>query len=602
MEDFISTQPMGGAARVAASVATVLAGLVLVGTATVDTVHPSVPVALLGEEARQMRDKSRVARFGDGTLAQNYELQLRLRSRTRQTLAPYWSVALMNAFRSVPEEVTLGDDGWLFLRRRVLPPQATRARSLRVFAIASTAIQRRLAQLGSELVVMPVPRKVVACAERTRSGLATDPSYDTELLTALDERGVPTLDVMQVMGELPPEERYLRQDTHWAYPAVRALARTIAQAYPQLVKGSHAVELEEHATDAGAGLLQHAAIGAYHPAAKWIRRDASTRAIVQPRAIRDALASGPTDVDVAVVGSSFTKNYQLAESVAFEIGALVYPGGVVGRPFAGSLASFAKHFRGLPFPSHVLFETPVHQAFQLGLSAPGSNETLCDFFRATSEAPVEAVPDELLAPPRITSGQPMGVRVAFPAGILLSSGDGVLQLRLTISTTRVAQWQLRGQGTRQSWTQAPGERTVLLPVLHEHGSVSQPVTLAAMNAGAGEADISVDVMVDATMETGSEVELELASEGEYSANELGTSVDRFDSAVVTWSGQPKAVAIVLRGTTPNGEVRRIQARFRSPKSRLAVLSLSPLAGGLLDKVRVLTEASDVSVRIAPAAR
>ncbi|MEM8710391.1 MAG: hypothetical protein AAGG01_05530 [Planctomycetota bacterium] len=602
MEDLIETDPGGGLPRFAASVATALVLLTLAGTATIDAVFPSVPVPLLGAEAEDMKRLISTASFGDGSLARNHELNLRLRSRTRQAVAPFWSVLLMKVFRCVPEEVALGDDGWLFLRRRVLPPQATRARSLRVHAAASAAIQRRLGQLGSEVVMMPIPRKVVACSERLRKGLQTDRTFDQELMDALSARGVETLSVIDVMATLSPEERYLRQDTHWAYPTVRALARRIAEASPDLVTKNLTIKLDEHPTVARAGLLQHAAVGAYHQAASWLRRDASARVVVQPRATRTALEEGPVDVDVAVVGTSFTKNYQLAECVAFELGQLVYPGGVVGQPFAGSLANFAKRFRGLPFPRRVFFETPVHQAFQLGRGDPKSSHSLCDFFRATSESPVQPVPLASLSPPRLSGGQSKGARVTFPAGALLSSGDGILQLRLKVDTAEEAHWQLRGQGTRQVWTQAAGERTILLPVLHEHDSSSYPVTLAAMNDGAGRALIEVEVMVDAKLDAGTRVPLELTADSDHRASGLRQTVGRSDSAIVTWSGQPKVVAIVLRGTTPDGEERRIRARFSAPKSRLAALSLAPLRGGILEDVRVLTEASTVSALIAPAAR
>ena len=66
--------------------------------------------------------------LGDGSRARLIEYDLRLRSRVRRTVGPYYALALYRSLDETGQRVLAGKEGWLFLRGRAMLPEVTQRR------------------------------------------------------------------------------------------------------------------------------------------------------------------------------------------------------------------------------------------------------------------------------------------------------------------------------------------------------------------------------------------------------------------------------------------------------------------------------------------
>ncbi|QDV08530.1 hypothetical protein Poly30_40780 [Planctomycetes bacterium Poly30] len=589
---------MGPGVRKISLALLLLGALVILGTTAMDTLFPAPVVKPIGQEARDLMQAKLQQNPWDGSLASGWETHLKARSRVRRSLAPFWSAFVMKVLNTVPADLVAGQDGWLFLRDRIQPPAATRDRGIRLMGQTGAAIQRRLARMGSAVTFIPVPRKAVACAEKLPRGMKSDPEYDAGIVQALRERGVTLLDVTRAWEDVPAEGRYLRRDTHWAFGGEKALARSIAETYPELVTHETKLWLQEAPTAAPALLLDFAAIQRDHPAVDWINGDVSIRPYLRPREVLKRMKKLPTDVDVAVVGSSFTRNFAFAELVAVALGRVVYPGGIAGTPFGGSLAYFAGKFSGRRFPSRVLYEFPIHQAFQIGAGSHSAQQSLAAFFTGTTEAGTLPLPVDLLGPFTFAEKPRRGGKVLFPEGTLLSSGDGVLQLRIKTWGDDSTEWQLRSTGALQYWVLGPGEHEVLLPVIQSLPDGSEVGIVAAQGA-APTATVTVTVEVDADLEHAVEIPLEPSGDHGLQGASEAVSVGLHDVVTIQWTGSPEEIDVLIRGVTPDGVEREVRATFREPVSKICVLSLTPFEAGEITAVEVQGAIGEVRAFLAP---
>ncbi len=590
--------PMGKGTRSVAVGLLLLSSLAIVATIAVDVAFPAPIKNPVGQEARDLRLAERSRSLWDGSAANWAETQLKTRSRVRRSLAPFWSAFLMDHLGTVPRDLVAGEDGWLFLRDRVVPPVSTRARAIHLTGLTSAAMDRRLARLGSELIFMPIPRKAVAVEEKLPRGMKGDVGYEIGLQKALERRGLTAVDVAAIMAKLPAEERYFRRDSHWTFTAANALAITIAQTFPELATREVNIKLREKSIPASAHLLTFAAIDRDHPAADWINQDVVSRPVIKTAKVLALLKKRPVDVDVAVVGSSFTRNYYFAELVAASLGRLVYPGGIAATPFGGSLAYFAGAFKKVDFPKHVLYEFPVHQIFGMGTSNRGVVNSLTAFFVATSQAGTMPLPADLLGPPTVPEIKGKGVKVLFPMGTLLSTGDGVLQLRIKSSCDASSDWKMRSSDMGQAWVLGEGEHDTLLPVIQTHVN-GHALSLEGFGKGKTKPEFEFEVVVDADLNRS--VEVPLSSDGGSSLKGApsAASVGAHDVATVQWAGTPDSVDVLIRGVTPDGEEREVHGDFGKPVSRICVMSLTPFEGGTVTSIEVLGATEGVRAFIAP---
>ncbi len=583
--------------RTLATIVLVLSGLVLVGTAVVDCFFPKEIGRPVGQEARDIAEAKRNRRLRDGSLAKGFETRLRLRSRVRQSLAPYWSAVLLKTFNVVPSDLIAGKEGWLFLRDRVISLKSTRRKAVVFTGGSLAAIHRRLGIFGSELIIMPVPRKSVACASMLPDGLNPHPEFERDLVQELRARGLFTIDAEEAWEGLPPHDRYLRMDSHWANQGIKSLADAVAEIRPELVTGELELSLRERAIREPARLLSFAAIPSDHPVYRWVIGGESHSLSFKQKGADNAMKDPSSNHDVAIVGSSFTKNFSFARILAVRFGRPVYPGGLQATPFAGSLAGFATKFSGIPYPEYILYEFPTHQGIQLGAGNGSVRRSLGSFFSATSDAAIIPVPVELLRAANVAKKLGRGSKLAFASGVLLSTGDGVLQLRIRVAADAKSKWELRSTGPALAWTSGSGVEDVVIPIIQTEAT-GQPVRLVDLE-GIGEgAVVEVEVVTDVDLSNAVELPLDDAGPNAYVSAAHRDLSGPNGAAVVQWEGRPQAIRIVIAGVDAEGNTKRIEAAFAKPQSQVALLSLTPLGLGSVDSIRIEGDMGSPKVSLA----
>ncbi len=155
--------------------------------------------------------------------------------------------AMASRLAGDPPVVVAGRDGWLFLRgelRHVSVGEfwgdaaAKVSRASRPDAAdplpAIVDFKRQLDALGVELIMMPVPPKVVVYPDMLDEGLSPTPRGDAALQLfygQLREQGVTVLDITEALLALREREpAYCRTDTHWSGTACVEAAKLVAAA------------------------------------------------------------------------------------------------------------------------------------------------------------------------------------------------------------------------------------------------------------------------------------------------------------------------------------------------------------------------------------
>lgn len=136
--------------------------------------------------------------------------------------------------------VTVGRDAWLFTDEEMQP--ATPALIDEATA-GIAAVDRRLAALGADLVVVPVPAKIDIYRDRgpRAAGAAMQGQYEA-FREALSAKGVETVDTRPALAEARGDAPlYLTSDTHWTPRGARHVADRVAQS-GLIAKGDTAFE------------------------------------------------------------------------------------------------------------------------------------------------------------------------------------------------------------------------------------------------------------------------------------------------------------------------------------------------------------------------
>lgn len=122
--------------------------------------------------------------------------------------------------------VVTGRDGWLYTAEEVRPPPIALAMPLNRIA----EVRDRLAAVGAQLVIVPVPGKldvqVAHTDPETAAGIVQ--LYD-RFLAGLSLRGVAALDTRSILSaEAAERPAFFRTDTHWTPAGAEAVARGLA--------------------------------------------------------------------------------------------------------------------------------------------------------------------------------------------------------------------------------------------------------------------------------------------------------------------------------------------------------------------------------------
>ena len=340
---------------------------VVVGTGIVDGFFPLPAPKVIGKEKQVIEKRRESARFADGSLARLIEYDLRTRSRVRSVALPYYTALLYQYLREAETTAVLGREGWIFLRDRIDVDAGDEERRVILSARILRAVARRLRQAGSELIVLPIPRKSVVYREMLPRGEDPRPHLYGELLRELSENGVRAVDLMTPYRARRKEVLFRKVDSHWnslgMTIAAEALAKEMGASLPPDRRTNEVKSLGLQ-RDPG-DLLRLIGITKGSRAAALIDWPEYPRLRLFDRKGKLLPPSTNPSLPVAAAasGTSFTHNSFFPDFVRNATGQRIWFGAwpAIGpvEPFRRTLHSF----RGHPLPKTLIWEVPAHNLF-----------------------------------------------------------------------------------------------------------------------------------------------------------------------------------------------------------------------------------------------
>ena len=561
--------------------------LILASTAVVDRLWPAELPRLVGEERGEYAKAQRKKNWRDGSMARWISKDLVTRSRTRLSLAPWWSMAMLALGDTVRGDLVIGADGWLFLRRRVVMTEADLSDAPTLAVNMLLALRRRFSSHDSELRFLPVPRKAVACAAMLPDGIPSHEAFDQEIIARLASAGATTVDLLKAWRDLAPEASYLKLDTHWASGAQQAAARAVARQFPDLHGDLGAIQLVWEEAQGPAALLRFAGFYSGYPA--WDRMAQETRRLVrfESEELSAQLRGRDYHGAVAIAGTSFSNEQPFFPLLVAELERPIEHASQSGASFIQPLNSLLGRRAPLDaLPSVVLVEFPIHQAvLAYRGSAPVMNalgRVFCRLGLPGAEEPTFEA--QSYDPGRNESRVNGARRISIPRSSILSSGDGVVQLRLESTSIEKTEWSVKIGALKVPVTLPPGGGVRYLPVI-EGADWYGGATLTPKNGAARKDELLVRAVLGpgTSQPLGAQpAEASTAVEFDFDA----VDVQAHDSLHIRWSAGSSQTDVIIEasGTTATGESAGHTWRFPKARGRAAVLSLGAFQDGSVHRV------------------
>jgi hypothetical protein len=185
---------------------------------------------LVSEQAAPLQTESSLTKFLNGTWNQQLEGRLLAESSLKELLLPPWSLFLYSVSGRTNEEVTRGQDGWLFLTSRLHPPKDGGSDLLLRTTANFSALNQRLRGIGIGLCLVPIPTKAWVYPEKAPAGVDTNAAFHRSLLAEFDDQHLEVMDLWHVWRKAQTQEdRYCHTDSHWSWFGARLAAEAIAE-------------------------------------------------------------------------------------------------------------------------------------------------------------------------------------------------------------------------------------------------------------------------------------------------------------------------------------------------------------------------------------
>lgn len=568
---------------------------VLFGTGVLDLMHPLEKPALLGRELERDQRRRQSANLWDGTLARVAEDDYALTSRVRERAARSYSRFLLEQLQETSGSVLIGPSGWMFDGQRLGYQVEDPGRAARRAAALIVCLDRRLASRGAALVPILIPRKSSIHADRLPFGVRAHAQLDWTMGPSIEAAGLPVVDLSSAFltWEGPPIFR--AADTHWSAGGMRVGAEEVARRVGLLVVPGERlgvlVERDELTVPRPGDLVRK--LGLELADSDERHFDYGPWAVGLP-------ANASEDPDGALlVGTSFS-------CLGFEKFLSHYLGRYVGVAAYGGKTTFQSLSLGLQKamasggpPSVIFAEFPNYQLLRLG--AKPNWWTLPAGFLSSLNL---VLPEEFLkldASPRLLARgisigeelpqKPAVMLVDLLEGELCQSG-GVLELDLDLDVSAGNGALIIDSGTmRASLPLEAGRHRYVLPLVDD-GALTSRIRLIVQDKGGLQARIHglVFVSVGSKVE-GSEV-TPLPPKNGLHQSAIWPEPRRIQPRDALHLSRDECAALsgvqiqCFFGQTPVGPPWTVpQLRSGAP----AVLSLSPLAGTDIDRVRVLRD-------------
>ena len=536
----------------------------LVATGFVDTVFPAQAPELTGWEAERDTLRRESAKFADGSLTSLIEYDRRVTSSVRRAVLPHYSRALYEWFRFANPEVVVGKDGWLFLRSRVEPSKEYAEAAIELAAIRLLALERALAMRGTQLIVLPVPRKSALYSDQLPLGVDSLPEAERQFERALAQRGVtfaPLLDAFLDYQEQPESDDkdplYYKVGTHWTPRAELIAAEQVALAAglrkPDDELDTVVAAWRKKAQDSD--LLGFAGIEQRSPFA--VKLSNSKRvtelALFDPGPPPRKVSLISEDIGrVALAGTSFSAKRHLSQFISHYIQEPVYNAALPGVSPIQSALDFLDQSKSTP-PEILVLEVPDHCVIRRNSFA-----SVEDVFATISPSRFSALDDskawwlreEIKQGARIELDKKLSLATLKPRNYL-HDGGGILAVRVS--------GKLKGGAARLSMTN--GEGTNSTKWMPEMDSVVMPLILPAFD------DRILRVYAEPTgPDAGMTIEIErIEIVGTYVPDPEG------ESALVAESSSSALALFTAPVTLPNQAILHFRSKKTDP---LGTLTLS----------------------------
>ncbi len=594
-----------GAGAWLAVISVVLSMAALLGTGVTEAFFAPEKPRLVGDEKDAMEKAAADAKFRDGSLARSIETDFRLRGRVRRYVSPFWA-ALMFKLRDVPtRSVIIGDDGFLFSRLRVELDYPHKDTGPSVLAALCGSVARSLATRGSELVVVPLPRKSVAARAYLPSGVEVNPEFDRRVVQTMRDRGVNVVDLATLWEELgstkSEDPLYIPHETHWSRAGVQSFADELMRQIPGLPRNTTEIETMEAWEKATLANLSDVGIRLRHPAYQWVSPRNEKALLLKPMGREGAMTKGKERADVLLAGSSFSDGFFAQAVLAATLQAPVASSSLKGRLPLVPLHKGLARLDPADLPAFVIAEFPNHQAAAIG---PTSDAPVRACFsianqlggadRATPLAAEDFPSRRDLDPTKVNKAV-----VYFPGDALLSSGDGAMSLRLRVKSDEETRWRVSSSGMNLRIKIPAGEHVRMVPFV-EGLAINSGFRLIPTNAAALAAHFTLEVTTDANLAAATPLEGTADAKGTWSY--AGSwALKPHDSLILRWEEKLKAdLRVQAIGTYADGSPFERKWEFKKKGgTRIAIFSLGVARGVTLERVVIGSGSPTMTCQLAP---
>ncbi len=439
--------------------------LTTAGVGMCDLLSPPPAPHAIGAEGQVKAARVARATWLDGTRMRLLDDTANDRSNLRHHVGGWLAAILLRYADEASPRVVVGKDGWLFLERRLSPPDLPTQVPAQIWANIFRGCERRLFVRGTKLLLIPVPRRAVAAKAFLPSGYDPKAEWDKAFLDALDERGVPHVNLLSALSGADAGALWARYGTHWSRQGQLVAAGIIAEALRGVTRvegGAREERLSlldrERTTPQKSGLLAYAGLRRGSRAQRTLMP-----AILQPRlmplnklASKALLEEGKSDAPLWITGTSFVAGENLLAYLRLELGTRIYSKAVRGQFTSDALAL---HFEQALTPGHLSVDMPCDQLFQHIALNRGNIRlakacTVC--LTAGIPSPVQLLPLPLQALPS---------EIRLTRGSVLASGDGALAVRAVAAGRRPGWFQAAVGDLAYSLTWPSEANVCVLPLI-----------------------------------------------------------------------------------------------------------------------------------------
>ena len=604
-DDLILTDaPRGGLPRWTAVTSVLLSMGAIVGTGVTEVFFAPRKPILMGDERDAMDKANANVKWSDGSLARSIETDFRLRGRVRRYVAPFWSTLLFKAGDTPNRKVIIGRDEYLFFRQRVELDYVNKPIGPSILASLCAAADRSLAAWGSALVVVPLPRKGVACRSRLPEGVKLFPEFDAKVVQTMQQRGVRVVDLVTPWTEWESDGTkpalYPSHETHWSRAGVQSFADEVARQVPALPRDTTSIEIVEGPLKETTSNLRFVGVRQGHPSYAWSNPQNRPSLLLTPPGRENLMDRGEERAEILLAGSSFSAGFFAQAVLAATLQTPVVSSSLKGRMPLTSLHKGLLRFKPDEIPAFAITELPIHQAASIG---PRSDPTVRAVYAIANhlDAPDrestlarEAFPSRLDAPSVV--GRSL---VKFPNGTLLSSGDGAMSVRLKVQGSELSRWRVISSGMSLPIKIPPGDQTRIVPLI-EGLTREGAFMLVPMDAAAAKSTATVEVVTDADLASAR------ALEGARDTDSTWTfrgprGVNSHDAIILQWDETlDGAFSVSAHGTLEDGAPLLRSWSFKEAAgARIAIFSLGAAGGATLGRVEVRGAGATLTCALAP---